>query len=169
MTDGITLIPLARIEGNHLAHLVDEFRGLIAASDPTRDAGIARLVPDAYPDDADASAAFAESTRSDLLNRRDDDAAVVRAALEQFMTSSAGDEDEDEDDALAPLDVVIPDADMPCWLRTLSAIRLVIASRLGIEDDDDHDHEDPRYAVYDWLGYRLDGLVHAADANTKEP
>lgn len=160
MTDGITLIPLARIEGSHLGHLVDEFRGLISSTHPADDAGIARLVPDAYPEDPDASAAFAESTQGDLLDRREHDAAIVRAALEDFMTVP-----DDEDDALTPLDVVIPDADMGAWLRTLSAIRLVIASRLGIETDDDHDPEDPRYGVYDWLGFRLDGLVRAADGD----
>ena len=43
-------------------------------------------------------------------------------------------------------------------MRTLTAIRLVIASRLGIEDEDDRDEDDPRFGVYDWLGYRLEGL-----------
>lgn len=156
MTDRITLLPLARIEGTHLAHLVDEFRGLIASSHPAEDAAVSRLVPDAYPEDPDASAAFAESTQAELLDRRERDAAVVRTALEAFTAPL-----ENEDDATAPLDVVIPDADLDAWLRTLSAMRLVMASRLGIDADDDHDPEDPRYAVYDWLGYRLDGLITA--------
>lgn len=157
MSKDITLLPLARVEGTHLGHLVDEFRGLIASAHPAEDRGIARLVPDAYPEDAEASAAFAEITQAELLDRREDDAAVVRAALEHFMTPI------DDDDALAPVDVVIPAAEMGSWLRTLSAIRLVIASRLGIETEDDHDPEDPRFAVYDWLGFRLDGLVQAAE------
>ena len=59
---------------------------------------------------------------------------------------------------------MIPGEAIDAWLRTLTALRLVIANRLGIESDDDtHDPEDPRYGVYDWLGYRLDGLVRAAD------
>ena len=49
------------------------------------------------------------------------------------------------------------------WLRTLAAIRLVLASRLGIEVAEDHDPDDPRFGIYDWLGYRLDGLVAAVD------
>ncbi len=48
------------------------------------------------------------------------------------------------------------------WLRTLAAVRLVLASRLGIIDDDDHSDDDPRFGIYDWLGFRLDGLVRAA-------
>lgn len=166
MTEGITLLPLARIEGSHLAHLVDEFRGLLASSLPDTDPAIARLVPDAYPGDPEASAAFSEGTRADLLSRRERDAAIVRKALDPFLAALDG-----EEDALLPLDVVIPDAELDAWLRTLSAMRLVMASRLGISEEDDHDPEDPRYGVYDWLGYRLDGLVTSstADDNPRDP
>ena len=44
----------------------------------------------------------------------------------------------------------------------LAAIRLVLATRLGIRSEEDHDEDDPRFGIYDWLGYRLDGLVQAA-------
>ena len=53
--------------------------------------------------------------------------------------------------------------DLQAWLRTLAALRLVLASRLGITTEDDHDGDDPRFGIYDWLGFRLDGLVRAAD------
>ncbi len=56
--------------------------------------------------------------------------------------------------------------DLQAWLRTLAAIRLVLATRLGIKTEDDHDEDDPRFGIYDWLGYRLDGLVRAAEART---
>jgi len=46
-----------------------------------------------------------------------------------------------------------------------AAIRLVLASRLGIVDADDHDEDDPRFGIYDWLGYRLHGLVTAIDGD----
>ena len=54
-------------------------------------------------------------------------------------------------------------------MRTLAAVRLVVASRLGIETEDDDaearadDDEDGRFGVYDWLGFRLDGIVQALD------
>ena len=48
-------------------------------------------------------------------------------------------------------------------LRTLAAIRLVLASRLGVDDEDTHDNDDPRFGIYDWLGYRLDALLTALD------
>lgn len=162
MTAPVILLPLALLEGIHLARLIDEFTHLLATTRDVEEQGLARLTPDAYPEDAEASAEFARATRGDLLDRRMADAQVVRAALEPFL---ADDQDTlTEDDALAPRDVVIASTDLDAWLRTLSALRLVIASRLGITtEDDDHDPEDPRFGVYDWLGYRLDGLVASAD------
>ena len=38
-----------------------------------------------------------------------------------------------------------------------------LATRLGVAEADDHDSADPRFGIYDWLGYRLDGLVGALD------
>ena len=55
------------------------------------------------------------------------------------------------------VDLALSPDDARAWMRTLAAIRLVVASRLGIETEDDHDEDDPRFGVYDWLGYRLDG------------
>ena len=57
-----------------------------------------------------------------------------------------------------------PDA-IGAWLRTLAAIRLVLATRLGITEEDRHSPEDPRFGIYDWLGYRLDGLVSAVEGD----
>ena len=156
MTGPVTLLPLARVEGAQLAQLIDEFLVLVSDTVPGTDPGLSRLTPDAYPGDPDASAAFAQATRTDLLGRRHADAGVVRAALEHFTA-----EPDDAEDAFTPVDLVIPANEMDAWLRTLSAMRLVIASRLGITDEDDHEDDDPRYAVYDWLGYRLDGLVRS--------
>lgn len=158
MSDRVILVPLAHIEGAHLARLTDEFRALLAEATPATDPSLSRLVPDAYPDDTDASAQFAEATHDDLLRRRAADAAIVRAGLERFTEPIA-----DDDAALVPFDLVIADAELDAWLRTLTAIRLVIAERLGIESEAEHDPDDERYAVYDWLGYRLEGLINAAD------
>ena len=94
-------------------------------------------------------------TRADLLRRRAHDARIVLDDLARV---------ERVEDELAPVDVSLEGDHIESWLRTLAAVRLVIASRLGIvQDDDDHDPEDPRYGVYDWLGYRLEGLVQAAE------
>lgn len=163
MTHHAIRLPLAAVEGIHLAGLVEEFTDVLASAGEEPDPGLSRLTPDPYPEDADAADEFFAATHDDLLDRRTADAAVVRDGLTPFLTTAA--EGLAEDDALAPRDVVIPKADVDSWLRTLTALRLVIATRLNItEEDDEHDLEDPRFGVYDWLGFRLDGLIALADA-----
>ncbi|KDA05516.1 hypothetical protein DC31_13500 [Microbacterium sp. CH12i] len=156
-------LSLAVVEGMHLAGLVDEFMSMLNDSAETPDRGIERLTPTAYPDDAEASAEFSAATRGDLLDRRTADAAVVRQGLMPFLHTAG--EDLVGDEVLEPRDVTIAVADVDAWLRTLTALRLVIATHLDITtDDDDHDPEDPRFGIYDWLGFRLDGLIAIADA-----
>jgi hypothetical protein len=162
VTGRVLIVPLAVLEGSHLAHLVDEFNDLLQvdARSEDHDPGLTRLTPDVYPDDPEASRAFAAATHDDLLDRRSADAAVVRAALDGFDAAPAG---LSEEDALAPRDVVIPEHEIDAWLRTLTALRLVIAERLGIAGDDDLPADDPRRGVYDWLGFRLETLIQSAD------
>lgn len=134
-------------EIEYLTGLIDEFITVIADADETSDSGVERLTPSPYPEDAEASADFAAATRDDLLDRRTADAAVVKKGLAE----EAG--------------AVIPWTQVDSWLRTLTALRLVIAARLGLSDDGSgHDPEDPRFGVFDWLGYRLDEIITLADA-----
>lgn len=149
---------LAPIEVQHLAALIDQLTEVIAAADKHPDPAVDRLVPAPYPDDPDAAEAFAAATRDDLLDRRTADAAIVRGALSPFI-----DGDDDPDDEREHVDVAIRVVDIDSWLRTITALRLVIAGRLGITIDDEHDIDDPRFGVYDWLAYRLDGLIAIAD------
>ena len=158
MSEKTIPLPFALVEGLHLIGLLDEFVQLVTNADHAQDAALDRLSPDLYPDDHDASEEFREQIHGDLLDRRAADAAQVRHDLEGF-------EDADLSDPLVLRDVAIPVDHIDSWLRTLSAMRLIIATRLGIETNDDHDPADPRFAVYDWLGYRLDGLVQTADDN----
>ena len=154
---------LALIEAQHLSGLVDQLTSAIAAADETIDPAIARLTPAPYPDDAEAAREFAAATRDDLLDRRTADAAVVRRALGPFLNTDTAAPD-GAGPAPEHIDVSIRRIDIDSWLRTLTALRLVLATRLRITDDDQYDDEDPRFGVYDWLGYRLDGLVEIADA-----
>lgn len=160
MSEPIVRMRLARVEGIQLAQLVDDFRDLIGSDRDVSDPAIERLSPAPYPDDVEESRAFHEATRDDLLDRRALDAEVVRANL----SSLRGDMYEiSPADAVAEHELSIPYADVDAWLRTLTALRLVIAERLGIESDDDRDPDDARFDVYDWLGYRLELLIEAAD------
>lgn len=149
---------LITIEGVRLAELVDDYRDLLIEGDAD-DPGIARLSPSPYPDDPEAARDFAEATRDDLLARRITDTEVVRNDLRDFRTLG---DPLTEDEALRSSDLRIRHADVDAWLRTLNGIRLVLATRLGIDRDDEHDPDDPRFGLYDWVGYRLELLIDAA-------
>jgi hypothetical protein len=160
MSEQTVVLELARLEAAHLAGLVAQFRELLQESArDDRDPALSRLAPDAY-DDADAAREFRDLTRGDLLDRRAADAELVLASL-----SGAADLPEDPEDPALLEQIAIPlDGEAArAWMRTLAAVRLVLATRLGIAEADDHDPEDPRFGIYDWIGYRLDVLVGALD------
>ena len=150
-------ITLVTLEGVRLDEVVDEYTTLLSSAD-ANDEALDRLAPNPYPDDEHASRDFAEATRDDLLERRLADADVVRRALAPFRSFRASMTD---DDMLRAHTLEVPRGEVDAWLRTLNAIRLVLATRLGIIDDDDHDPEDPRFGIYDWIGYRLELLIDA--------
>ncbi len=161
MTDRTVVVELARIEAAHLAGLVTQFSELLADTEESvHDPGVARLAPDAYTDDAEAATEFRELTQDDLLDRRRDDAAVVMASLSDVALLA---DDATQDQQTEAVTVLLDPATVQSWLRTLAAIRLVMASRLGVDTHDEHDADDPRFGIYDWLGYRLDGLVRALE------
>lgn len=155
-----TSLIVTRLEVVHLTDLVDQFADLVAESSES-DPAIDRLTPDPYPDDAEAGAQFRDAARDDLLARRGADAAAVlgdlRTALGRTPPDTSG---TDADDIV---EIVLDADDVGAWLRTLAAIRLVLASRLGITSEDDRDVDDPRFGVYDWIGYRLEALIQATE------
>ena len=149
---GIT-VPIDQIEAQHLTRLIAQFLELLRDAGADRDTALDRLTPAVYPEDADASAEFARATSADLMDRRAADARTVQAGLDAL-----GD---DADDASREL--LLDPSEVDAWMRTLAALRLVIASRLGIDKAPAPDPEDPRLGVYEWLGYRLELIVEAAD------
>lgn len=160
MTRSMVRIQMAPVEELQLIRLVQDFRELLGADRDLADPAIARLTPVAYPDDADAALEFRSGTQGDLLDRRDADAAIVSSAYSSIDDELAG---MSEDEPFITREVSIPAGDVDAWLRTLTAIRLVIATRLQIDSEEDHDPEDDRFRVYDWLGYRLELLIEAAE------
>jgi hypothetical protein len=158
--DRTVVMEITLLEAVHLADLVRQFRDLVQGSqgtDAPPDPAVARLVPDAYADDVEAARQFRELTASDLLDRRGRDAQSVLSDLPRERIPA------DHDDALQAISIVLPPDRLDAWLRTLAALRLVLASRLGIQSETDHDDDDPRFGIYEWLGYRLEGLIQAAD------
>ena len=105
------------------------------------DPAVARLLPNAYADDHEASSQFRRLTENSLAERK---IANARLMLTGLLTAHG---EEFRLDAEA----------QQAWLRTLTDIRIVIAARLGIETDEDQGRADSEEDlmmrdVYDWLG-----------------
>lgn len=121
------------------------------------DPALARLFPDAYPDDPDATAEFRRYTQPDLTAERRRRAAVAIDTLERIKDGGRL--------SLVP-------AESAAWLGALNDLRLVLGTRLEITKDDQEPGEgfgpgDPRTAyvpVYYYLGYLQETLVESLGA-----
>lgn len=133
---------------------------------PPNDPALARLFPDAYAGDSEAGA-FRSVTEQGLLNRKLQDAVEVTAAL------GLGGRGPNES---APVEVDISRTTLPAWVRTVTALRLAIAARIGLNDPEDHDRltedESTRgtVLVFDWLAAILESvLAIVASGERDEP
>ena len=132
-------------------------------TDEPDDPVLARLFPTAYPDDEEAAGEFRRFTEGTL---RDDKARAAVGVIETL--EEAGLPRELEEDGLT-VDVELDAAQALAWLKSFTDIRLALATRLGIEDDDEDEwlalpDDDPRahvYDIYQWLGYLQETLVGA--------
>lgn len=115
-----------------------------------------RLFPNAYPHDAHASSDFRRFTERDLKSKKVTEAQVVLDRLGQT--------------GLGSRDLRIPPAEADIWLRTLTSVRLAVATRLDITDAESVDRlaelpdDDPRaymVSVYEWLGFAQETLISA--------
>ena len=151
MPDGRVAVELAREERDLLAQLVGQLPTVLDGG--RDDPAVARLLPDAHRHDAAASEEFRELTERSLVDGKRADAVRVGAALARVGDTVRGGSRVELDDEL-----------VISWLRTLTDLRLVVASRLGIEHDDDAGAPDEGMRmVYDWLGYLQESLLHAID------
>jgi hypothetical protein len=132
--------------------------GIGTAVEPPSDPALARLLPDAHRDDPDAAAEFRRYTEAGLRERK-------RAGLEVARRTLG------RDGAL-----LLDDDEARAWVVALTDVRLVIASRMGLEVDEDHarlealaeeqDSDEPGslgflLAVYDFLTWLQETLVEA--------
>jgi hypothetical protein len=122
----------------------------------SEDPVLRRLFPDPYPNDSAASSDFRRFTERDLKATKVSEAQLVLNGL------AATDQGERE--------LRIPREDADTWLRTLTSVRLAVATRLGITDAETADRlsalpdDDPRsfmVSVYDWLGFAQETLITA--------
>lgn len=146
------LIELTPLERQLLTALLTQYDELVHDqlddSDLLDDPALARLFPNAYPDDDEAAAEFRRYTRDGLVERKTANSGLISAAL-----LAASDE--------GRLTVARDDAEH--WLPALTDLRLVLAERLGIHDDDDPLPENELADVYQWLGELQWSLIEALD------
>lgn len=114
--------------------LISSIAGVPVSADEVagRDPALRRLFPSAYADD-EADAEFRRFTEADAAR------AKIEAAL--TMWQDLGD----------PAQVRVPDHHFEAWLKTLTAIRLVLSER------DDPELED----VHEWVGWVQESLLQA--------
>jgi hypothetical protein len=118
----------------------------VAAPD---DPAVRRLLPDAYAE-APAAGEFRRLMDAELRATKAD-------ALRQLV----------DDVAKGAVDVELDAERVDAWLRALTDVRLVIGTRLDIDEDtmsrrlDPDDPRLPLFVVYDWLTALQDRLVDA--------
>ena len=126
--------------------------GLSSHAELPDDPVLARLLPDGYADDPDASAEFRRYTEESLRSGKVASAQTVLASL-----PPGGGE------------VQLSEPECQQWLRALNDVRLALSVRLGITDENEDltanlSVDDPRSAyiwVYQWLAYLQDSLIEA--------
>jgi Domain of unknown function (DUF2017) len=126
--------------------------GLGRSTELPDDPVLARLLPDGYRDDPEASGEFRRYTEQDLRSGK---VAAARTVLATLPPSGGR--------------VRLSEPEAQAWLRALNDVRLALSVRLGVtEEFDDQVAEitadDPRSAyvwVYQWLAYLQDSLIEA--------
>jgi hypothetical protein len=143
LPDGGVRLHLSQEERALLVGLTEDLRALLDGA--PGDASLRRLFPPAYDDDADERA-YRELTGDSLLDGR-------REALE-LLAQTAGRERLSAEEADA-------------WLRALNDLRLVLGTRLDVQEDtfaSEPNLNDPRghaLAVYGYLSWLQEQLVEA--------
>lgn len=161
------------VEAGLIADLVDQIRQLLAGrsehesqdplvqltgmtvgpADPPQDPALARLLPDFHAEDAELSAGLRQLREPALVHAKD--AAAI--TLLDTLPPAGG-------------TVRLDQPQVAAWMTALNDVRLAMAERLQITDDDEPAtvREDPdgpaaaMYATYRWLSAVLDSLVTAA-------
>jgi hypothetical protein len=160
------LVELLRNEAAVPRDDVDPLEAMMDFSGPTTepdDPVLARLFPTAYRHDEEAAAEFRRFTEGTLRDGKANAAITIIDGLED-----AGLPPELTEDGLM-IDVELDEPTAETWLRSFTDIRLALATRLEIEEDDEEvwaalPDEDPRaqaHDIYEWVGYLQETLVEA--------
>lgn len=151
--DGTVSAGIERDEALLLQNLASQLTALLREGDGM-DPAVVRLIPDAYPDDPDASAEFRRFTAGGLVERKLANADTLMVTLSDSIETGV---------------LRLDPQQAGAWLRSLTDIRLTLASRLGIEADDQAPSGDTVLQdLYDWLGFLQNSLVEAVDTTAPD-
>ncbi len=159
------LVELLRNE-EAVPHGLDPLEAMMDFSGPTsapEDPVLARLFPTAYSDDEEAAAEFRRFTEAALRDGKAAAACTIIEALEEAGLPPIMDEEG------LMIDVELDQSTAEIWMRSFTDLRLALATRLGVEQDDDAywdalPDDDPRaqaHDIYDWVGYLQETLIRA--------
>jgi hypothetical protein len=159
------LVELLRNEAAAPRDQEDPLEAMLSFEGPTaepEDPVLARLFPTAYADE-EAAAEFRRFTEGTLRDSKAAGAAAIIDALEEAgLPSQLGDQ-------RLTIDVELDREAALSWLKSFTDLRLALATRLGVEQDDDAywaalPDDDPRsqaHDIYDWIGALQETLVDA--------
>ncbi|HEX6514688.1 MAG TPA: DUF2017 domain-containing protein [Nocardioidaceae bacterium] len=144
----------------------DPLEDMLDFTGPTsepEDPVLARLFPTAYPHDEEAAGEFRRFTEGTLRDGKARGATMIIETLRE-----AGLPEELEENGLV-VDVELSQPDALAWMKSLTDIRLALATRLGVEEgDEEYWHslpdEDPRthvHDIYEWVGFLQETLVQS--------
>ena len=123
----------------------------VAAPEEPVDPALARLLPDAYREDAAAAGEFRRLTEASL--RRD-----KVSAADRMLAALPSD---------GPGEVRLDPETVESWLSTINDVRLALGTRLEVTEEmpepDPDDPDAPAYVVYLWLTELQGVLVEAAE------
>jgi hypothetical protein len=145
--------------GDPLEDLFDFTGPTTAPDDPV----LARLFPDAYRGDDEAAGDFRRFTEGTLRDGKARAAGTVIDSLEEAgLPAEPGDEE-------LTIDVELEAEAAEIWMRSLTDLRLALATRLGVEEGDEEywyglPDDDPRsqaHHIYEWLGFLQETLIDA--------
>jgi hypothetical protein len=160
------LVELLRNEAAVPHEHADPLEAMLTFDGPTtapEDPVLARLFPTAYAEDEEAAAEFRRFTEGSLRDGKAAGAATVIDTLEEGgLPPVLGDQK-------VVIDVELEEADARVWLKTFTDLRLALATRLEVEQDDEAfwrslPEDDPRsqaHDIYEWIGALQETMVDA--------
>jgi hypothetical protein len=160
------LVELLRNEAAVPSEHADPLEAMLSFEGPTTepdDPVLARLFPTAYPDNAEAASEFRRFTEGALRDGKAAGAAAMIDCLEEAgLPRELGDE-------RLVIDIELDEAAAQVWLKTFTDLRLALATRLEVEENDEEfwaalPEDDPRsqaHDIYEWIGALQETLVDA--------